>query len=54
MAFKDLCAQAGRIPVKPEATLIHQKTQEEIKVDAKAKEQALQKIKEFTQAMVQR
>ena len=49
MAFKDLCAQAGRIPVKPEATLTHQKTQEKLRVDAKAKEEALQKIKEFTQ-----
>ena len=48
MAFKDLCAQAGRIPVKPEATLSHQKTQAEVEFDAKAKEEALVKIRAFT------
>ena len=48
IAFKDLCSQAGRIPVKPEATITHQKTQAEIDKDAKAKEEALQKIKQFT------
>jgi hypothetical protein len=49
MAFKELCSQAGRIPVKPETTLTHQKTQAEIEAGAKMKEEAMAKIKEFTQ-----
>ena len=48
IAFRDLCRQAGRIPVKPERTLTQQKTQEEIKAGIKAKEEALAKLKEFT------
>lgn len=48
IAFKDLCSQAGRIPVKPEVTITHQKTQAEIDRDAKAKEEAFAKIKAFT------
>ena len=46
--FYDLCKQAGRIPVKPEATLIHQKTQAEIDAGAKMREEAMAKIKQFT------
>lgn len=49
IAFKDLCAQAGRIPVKPERTLTHQKTQAEIEAGTKAKEEALAKLRQFTQ-----
>jgi hypothetical protein len=48
MAFKELCSQAGRIPVKPERTLTHQKTQAEIDAGAKMKEEAMAKIKQFT------
>jgi hypothetical protein len=48
MAICELCSQAGRIPVKPEATLTHQKTQAEIERDAKAKVEALAKIAQFT------
>ena len=47
IAFRDLCRQAGRIPVKPEATITHQKTQEQIKNDALAKEKALKDVKKF-------
>jgi len=49
MMFFDLCKQAGRIPVKPEATLTHQKTQAEIDAGIKMREEAMVKIKEFTQ-----
>ena len=52
MAFRDLCSQAGRIPVKPERTLTHQKTQAEIEAGIKAKEEALQKIKQFTKGII--
>jgi hypothetical protein len=48
MAFKELCSQAGRIPVKPEATLTHQKTQAEIDAGIKMREEAMAKIKAFT------
>lgn len=48
IAFKDLCEQAGRIPVKPERTLTHQKTQAEIDAGRVAKDEALKKIREFT------
>ena len=48
LEFKNLCVQAGRIPVKPEATITHQKTQAEIAQAAKDKEIALAKIKEWT------
>ena len=47
MAFKELCSQAGRIPVKPEKTLTHQKTQAEIERDAKNKEIAMEKLAKF-------
>lgn len=47
IAFKDLCSQAGRIPVKPEVTITHQKTQEQIQKDFLAKEIALKDVKEF-------
>jgi len=50
--FKDLCSQAGRIPVKPEATLTHQKTQAEIEAGAKMREEAMAKIKEFTRKVM--
>lgn len=53
MAFKELCSQAGRIPVKPESTLTHQKTQAEIDAGIKMREEALAKIKEFTQRVTQ-
>ena len=48
MAFAELCKQAGRIPVKPSQTITHQKTQAELIKDAQAKEEALEKIKQFT------
>ena len=41
MAFAELCKQAGRIPVKPSQTITHQKTQEELIKDVKAKEEAM-------------
>lgn len=47
MAFKELCSQAGRIPVKPERTITHQKTQEEIGRDAENKELARKKLSDF-------
>ena len=47
MAIKQLCNQAGRIPVKPEATITHQKTQAELEATSKAKEEALAKLAEF-------
>jgi hypothetical protein len=53
MAFKELCSQAGRIPVKPEATLTHQKTQAEIDAGIKMREEAMAKIKAFTQKVTQ-
>ena len=48
MAFSDLCKQAGRIPVKPSQTITHQKTEIELQNDVKLKEEALNKIKQFT------
>jgi hypothetical protein len=48
LEFKELCSQAGRIPVKPEATITHQRTQEELAKIAIAKEEALAKIKQWT------
>ena len=48
MAFADLCKQAGRIPVKPSQTITHQKTEIELQNDVKLKEEALNKIKQFT------
>ena len=45
IAFKDLCSQAGRIPVKPERTIIHQKTQAEIEASAKEKEEAMAQLR---------
>jgi len=47
MAVCELCSQAGRIPVKPEVTITHQKTQEQIQKDFLAKEIALKDVKEF-------
>jgi len=48
IAFKDLCIQAGRIPVKPERTLTHQKTQAEIVDGIRAKEEALKAMRAWT------
>ena len=45
IAFKDLCSQAGRIPVKPERTITHQSTQEEIEKNAKARDEAIAAIR---------
>ena len=47
MAFKELCSQAGRIPVKPERTITYQKTQAEIARDLENKEIAMQKLAAF-------
>lgn len=47
MAFVELCKQAGRIPVKPERTLTHQLTQEEIKKNAEAREKAIEQIRKW-------
>ena len=52
MAFAELCKQAGRIPVKPSQTITHQKTQEELIKDVKAKEEAMAKIRQFTGKVV--
>ena len=49
MAFKELCAQAGRIPVKPEATLTHQKLASEVIASTQAAEEARAKLKPFLQ-----
>ena len=46
--FKDLCAQAGRIPDKPHSLITKQPTQAEIAVTQKQKEEALIAIKRFT------
>ena len=47
MMFFDLCKQAGRIPVKPERTITHQPTQAEIEKNAKAREEAIAKIRQW-------
>lgn len=47
IAFKDLCKQAGRIPVKPEQTITHQKTQAEINQAEIDKEIAIAKLREW-------
>lgn len=47
MAFKELCSQAGRIPVKPEATITYQKMESEKIADAKAAEEARAKMQLF-------
>jgi hypothetical protein len=47
MAFIELCKQAPRIPVKPERTITHQPTQQEMIKNAKAKEEAIAKIREW-------
>lgn len=51
MAFKQLCSQAGRIPVKPDQTLTHQKLESEKIADEKAKLEALEKIRQFTKGI---
>jgi hypothetical protein len=48
MGFMELCKQAGRIPVKPERTITHQPTQAEIEKNAKAKDEAIAKLREWT------
>ena len=48
MAFIELCKQAGRIPVKPERTITHQPTQEEIEKNAKARDEAIAAIRAWT------
>ena len=47
LEFKNLCVQAGRIPVKPENTITHQKTQAEIVEAAKMREEAIASLKQF-------
>jgi len=47
MSFIELCMGAGRIPVKPESTLTHQKTKEEIEKAAKDKEIAMEQLAKF-------
>lgn len=47
IAFKDLCSQAGRIPVKPERTITHQSTQAEIEKNAKARDEAIAAIRSW-------
>ena len=47
IAFKDLCSQAGRIPIKPERTIIYQKTQAEINQAEIDKEIAIAKLREW-------
>ena len=48
--FKELCAQAGRIPDKPHSIITKQPTQAEIKITQQKKEEALLAIKRFTQS----
>lgn len=48
IAFYELCQQAGRIPIKPEKTITHQKLESQKIADQIAKEEALKKIREFT------
>lgn len=51
IAFKDLCKQAGRIPVKPERTITHQKTQAEMNQADIDKDIAIAKIREWREKM---
>ncbi len=50
LAFRELCAQGPRIPDKPHSIITKQPTQAELKVTAKAKEEALLAIRRFTQS----
>lgn len=49
--FKELCAQAGRIPDKPHSLITKQPTQQEIAVTKKQKEEALLAIRRFTNSI---
>lgn len=51
LAFRELCTQAGRIPDKPHSIITKQPTQDELSVTAKAKEEALRAIRQFTQSV---
>ena len=51
IAFKDLCKQAGRIPVKPERTITHQKTQAEVNQAEIDKDIAIAKLREWREKM---
>lgn len=50
--FKELCAQAGGIPDKPQTLITKQPTTEERVAIAKAKGEAMAKIKAFTRSVV--
>ena len=50
--FKELCAQAGRIPDKPNTMIEKQLTTEERIAVAKAKGEAMEKIAQFTRRVV--
>lgn len=50
--FKELCSQAGRIPEKPHSQIEKQPTTEERVEIARAKGEAMAKIKEFTKSVV--
>ena len=51
IAFKDLCKQAGRIPLKPERTITHQKTQAEMNQAEIDKDIAIAKLREWREKM---
>lgn len=50
--FKELCEQAGGIPDEPKTLITKQPTTEERIAIAKAKGEAMAKIKEFTRSVV--
>jgi hypothetical protein len=54
LAFKQLCNDGPRIPSKPNTLITKQPTQEEIRNAAKAKEEALAKLREFTSSFKQK
>jgi hypothetical protein len=54
MAFIELCKQAGRIPVKPDRTITHQPTQEEIERNAKAREEAIAAVRAWKSGIIEK
>lgn len=54
MAFMELCKQAGRIPVKPERTLTHQRTQEEVNNAEIERDKAIASIRAWTAGVTQK
>lgn len=48
LAFKEICNQGPVIPSKPHSQITRQPTQEELRISAQRKEEALAKLREFT------